>query len=170
MHDRVGSLATFAVLMFVILANTTTSPIARAQGAQRDPVLGTWKMNPAKSKFNPGPAPRSVVRTYVAAGDGVKVTVEGLDALDTRNKYEYTAKYDGNDYPITGTAVPGGGDSIALTRIDALTVNEVLKKGGKPIYTATRTVSKDGKLLTFMSSGTNTSGKQTNNVTVYERQ
>ena len=131
MHDRACSLATFAVLMFVVLANTTSSPIARVQGAQHDPVLGTWTMNPEKSKFNPGPAPQNVVRTYVAAGDAVKVTVEGLDAL---------------------------------------TANEVLKKGGKQIYTATRTVSKDGKLLTLMSSGTNTSGKQTNNITVYDRQ
>ena len=161
--------ATLTLLLIVALPGTTSLSIAHAQTAA-DPVIGTWRMNVDKSTFNPGPGPKNVTRTYEASGNGVKVTVQGLDALDTKTRYEYTATYDGKDYPVKGTSVPGLAEMISLSRIDTLTVTEVLKKNGKPIFFASRTVSKDGKVLTFVTSGINASGKPTSNMTVYERQ
>ena len=161
--------ATLTLLLIVAFPNATSLSIARAQTAA-DPVIGTWRMNTTKSRFNPGPGPKNVTRTYAVSGSGVKVTVEGLDALDTKTRYEYTATYDGKDQPIKGTSIPGLAETIAVSRIDPLTATEVLKKDGKPIFFASRTVSKDGKVLTFVTSGINASGKPTSNMTVYERQ
>ena len=46
---------------------------------QTDTFIGTWKLNLAKSKYSPGPPPKSQTATYDAAGDGVKVTVKGTN-------------------------------------------------------------------------------------------
>jgi len=44
--------------------------------AQSNPLVGTWKLNLEKSKFNPGPAPMSLRRTVEAQGDGAKYAVD----------------------------------------------------------------------------------------------
>jgi hypothetical protein len=164
-----GSFAATLTLLLIAALPGASLSIAHAQTAA-DPVIGAWQLNVNKSTFNPGPGPKNVTRTYEANGNGVKVTVQGLDALDTKTRYEYSATYDGKDYPVKGTGVPGLAETIALSRIDPLTVTEVLKKNGRPIFFASRTVSKDGKVLTFVTSGVNASGKPTSNMTVYERE
>jgi hypothetical protein len=137
--------------------------------AQTDPVLGTWKLNLMKSKYDPGPPPKNLTRTYEAVRSGVKVTVEGIDGSNNPIKYGYTANYDGKDYPVTGMGVPGGADVVAFRRVDiAFTVEETLKQAGKVIITARRVVSQNGKVLTFNTKGT--PGQPFNNVTVYDKQ
>ena len=64
-----------------------------------DPALGTWKLNVAKSKYSPGPAPKSSTVTYEAVGDAVKRTGEGIAADGKKTGFSYTAKFDGKDYP-----------------------------------------------------------------------
>jgi hypothetical protein len=48
--------------------------LQRSTLAQASLRYGTWKLNPAKSTYNPGPAPKSEVRTYKANGDGLANT------------------------------------------------------------------------------------------------
>src|SRR5262245_2998960 len=69
---------------------------------QTNTSIGTWKLNLAKSKYSPGPAPKSQAVTYEAVGQGVKVTAKGTNAEGQPVDYQYTANYDGKDYPITG--------------------------------------------------------------------
>jgi len=47
--------------------------------AAEDVFIGTWKLKEANSKLTPGTAKNTTV-VYEAMGDGVKVTVDGVDA------------------------------------------------------------------------------------------
>jgi hypothetical protein len=132
-----------------------------------DPAIGTWKLNVSKSTFKPGPPPKAATITYSAAGDGVKRTGETVNAAGAATRMEYTATYDGKDYPITGSSVA---DSISLQRVDEYTVEGTLKKAGRVVSTVRRSVSKDGKTLTFNINGTNRQGQTVRNVSLYEKQ
>ena len=135
-----------------------------AQG--KNPVIGTWVLNVAKSTYNPGPGPTSGTRTYTMAGSMVKSVAEGVGADGKATKTEYTAAYDGKDYPTTGNA---NADMIALTRGDANTIDAVLEKAGKETSRTHRVISKDGKTMTLNSTGTDAKGAKTNNVVVYDK-
>src|SRR5688572_11760530 len=80
-----------------------------------NPLVGTWKLNVAKSK-SPFKSGTTIV---TAAGDGIKFTVhmEGTDGTTTH--WEFTANYDGKDNPVTGNSPYG--DTVAVTRVDART-------------------------------------------------
>ena len=67
-----------------------------------DPVVGTWTLNVAKSKFNPGPAPKSQTRTYSVDSAGVSLEVNGVGADGTATSQESTFKYDGRAYAMKG--------------------------------------------------------------------
>jgi len=136
--------------------------------AQSDPQVGVWKLNIAKSKYSPGPAPKSGSTRIEAAGAGAKVTVDQEIADGTKRHWTFTANYDGKDSPVTGNNPDA--DTVARTRIDASTVQTVSKKAGKVTTTQTSAVSSDGKTRTVTTKGVNASGQQVNNVAVYERQ
>ena len=132
-----------------------------------DPRVGTWKLNVAKSTYSPGPAPKSATTKIESAGDGEKITADGVRGDDTPIRVEYTAQYDGKDYPITGSPMA---DTVSLKRLDANTTERTDKMDGKVTQTVTRTVSSDGKTMTVTYKGTNAKGQPINNVGVYETQ
>jgi hypothetical protein len=138
--------------------------------AQSDPVIGTWRLNVARSTFNPGPPPKNMTRTYEPAGAAVRVTVEGVNALGDPVNYAYTASYDGQDVPVSGMGVPGGADTIALTRTGAFGGQDTLKRAGSVVLNVTRVISRDGRELTFTSEGLDASGKPSANTVVYDKQ
>ncbi len=168
---RVGTLA---------LACAISGALPPGGFAQRKPVtsdiarvlsrVGIWRLNLAKSKYDPGPAPKSATRTIEARGNGTRQRTEGIDATGSRVAYEYTANYDGKDYPTTGTGIPNEADTIALRRIDDLTIDATLKRAGTVVQTTRSVLSKDGRVLTYTSRGINPSGQPTNTVTVWELQ
>jgi len=137
--------------------------------AQSNPAVGTWKLNVEKSKYNPGPAPKSLTRTLEAQGDNVKYSFEGVSAEGTAVAYSFTVAYDGKESPITGS-MPGGADTISIKRIDASNFETTLKKAGKVIGTAKSEVSSDGKMTTVMAEGTNGDGQAVTSSAVYEKQ
>ena len=137
--------------------------------AQSNPLVGTWKLNTAKSKFDPGPAPKSLTRKVEAQGEGVKYTFEGVGADGKPVAYGFSVQFDGKDNPINGS-MPNGADTIYAKRIDANTYEATLKKGGKEIGKAKVTVSKDGKVTTVDSKGTTTAGAKTHDVQVYDKE
>jgi hypothetical protein len=156
-----------------VVGVTAVSHVGSAQGTdgKSNPAIGTWKLNLAKSKYNPGPPPQSQTTTIEAWGNGgIKTSVEGVRADGSRIAYSYTTNYDGKDYPYTGVGTPNGADTIALKRIDAFTVDSTEKKGAKVVATTRALYSKDGKLRTITSKGTNAAGQPTNNVLVFDRQ
>jgi hypothetical protein len=128
---------------------------------------GTWKLNVAKSKFSPGPAPKSMTVTYSTVGtDGVKIVVDATPATGAAQHWETTAHYDGKDHPMTGNPQA---DTIAIKKIDDLSGESTFKKAGKVTATNVRTLSKDGKTLTITTKGTTEDGKPRHDVQVFER-
>src|SRR6266852_8879507 len=109
-----------------------------------DANLGTWKLNEAKSKFSSG-APKNTSVVYEAAGDSVKVTVDGVGADGKPSHNEWTGKFDGKDYPVTGDPTA---DTRSYKRIDDHTLVLTNKKDGKVTISARITVSADGKTRT----------------------
>jgi len=151
----------------VALGVVLGADIVNLSAQASDPRIGTWKLNVAKSKYSPGPAPRSNTLKIEAAGQGEKVTTEGVNAEGGRTATQYTANFDGKDYPITGSQ---NADTVSLKRIDARTTERTDKKDGKVTVTLTRVVSQDGKTMTVTTKGTNPQGQPVNNVVVWEKQ
>ena len=154
----------FALVVFgVVLGAAIGSVSAQAS----DPRIGTWKLNVAKSKYDPGPAPKSLTLKVEAAGQGEKATTEFVNADGSQTSTVYTANFDGKDAPLTGSRLA---DTVSLKRIDAQTTERTDKKGGKVVQTLRRVVSKDGKTMTVTTKGTNAEGKAINNVAGFEKQ
>ena len=151
----------FAGGLVAVLAGTVLAQAA-------DPQAGTWKLNVAKSKFSPGPAPKSGTVTISAMSGGSKVVVDQPQADGSTRHYEYSAMYDGKDTAVTGTNPDA--DMVARTKVNARSVKTVSKKGGKVTTTATSVVSMDGKTRTVTTTGMNAAGQKVNNVAVYEKQ
>jgi hypothetical protein len=131
-----------------------------------DAFTGTWKLNEAKSKLGPG-APKNNTVVYEAAGDNVKVTIDGTDKDGKPTHNEWTGKYDGKDYPVTGDPTS---DSRSLNKIDDHTLGFNVKKGRKVTTSGRIVVSADGKSRTVTSSGTDATGKKFSSNAVYDKQ
>jgi hypothetical protein len=135
--------------------------------AQSDPFAGTWKLDVAKSKFDPGPAPQSQTRTWDASG---KVSIEGINAAGKSMAYGYTINGDGKDYPTMG-AIPNGAQTVSTKRISPNKVEANFTRDGKHAETATFSVSKDGKVLSILAKGTSpVDGKPFTNMTAWDKQ
>lgn len=133
-----------------------------------DSQVGTWKLNLAKSKYSPDPAPKSATTKIEAVGAGTKVIVDNVQADGSTRHWESTANYDGKDNPMIGDNP--NADMVARTRINATTIQTISKKGGKVTTTQTSKVSADGKTRTVTTKGVNAAGQTVNNVAVYDRQ
>jgi len=149
-----------------LLAGLLVSVLAVGVALAADGLLGTWKLNEAKSKFPPG-APKNNTVVYEAAGDSIKVTIDGVDGSGKATHVEWTGKMDGKDYPSTGSAMD---DTRAYTKIDDHTVHVVLKKGGKEVATAHVVLSNDGKTRTVTASTPGPDGKKVTSTAVYDKQ
>ena len=135
--------------------------------ATDDPLIGTWKLNLAKSKFTGIPAPKSQVYKYEANGpDGVKFTNDSVNADGTKIHAEYAVKFDGKEVPVKGDPLR---DMTFNKRVDANTTSGGSTLKGKPASSFTRVVSKDGKTLTVTAKGTQDC-KPYDQVAVYDRQ
>jgi hypothetical protein len=145
-----------------------SSVLIAAAFAQTDPQLGVWRLNVAKSTYSPGPTPKSATTTITAVGAGVKISVDQVLPDGTKRHWEFTSNNDGKDVPVTGNNPDA--DMAARTRINATTMQTVLKKAGKVTITQTSVVSSDGKTRTITTKGVNAAGQQVNNVAVYEKQ
>jgi hypothetical protein len=154
------------VSLMLAAATFVVAVVASAQS--KDPFVGTWRLNVAKSKYTPGPAPKSITSTYEAAGQGYKVSVRNEPATGAAQQYSYTTSLDGKDSPITGNNL--NADAIAVKRIDATTLEAVNKKGGKVTTTQRNVVSADGKTRTVTTTGTDAQGQKVNTVGVFEKQ
>jgi hypothetical protein len=164
MHSRWRTLTLGIV---VALSIVLVADIAHLSAQANDPRMGTWKLNLAKSKYSPGPAPQGLTLKVEPSGQGEKVTAEFVNADATRTTTRYTANFDGKDHPLTGSAIA---DTVSLKRVDARTTDRTDKKGGKVVQTLRRVVSKDGKTMTVTTKGTNAQGQAVNNVVVFDKQ
>ena len=140
--------------------------VAVAATFASDPNLGTWKLNEAKSKLAPGVAKNNTV-VIEAAGDDIKVTVDGTDSDGKPTHNEWTGKFDGKDYPVTGDPTS---DMRSYKQVDNHTQDLTVKKDGKVIVTGRIVVAADGKTRTVTTNGTDPQGKKFQSVAVYDKQ
>src|SRR5258708_22579668 len=146
------------LLTFVTLVVGVTICFAAA-----NPNLGTWKLNEAKSKISPG-TPKNMTVAYEAAGDRIKGTIDGVDGEGKPTHSEWTGKFDGKDYPVTGDP---NSDTRAIKQIDDHHFDLTVKKDGKVTMTGKAVISADGKSRTVTVGGTNAAGKKMESTSVY---
>ena len=140
--------------------------VAGAMCLASNPQIGTWKLNETKSKITAG-SPKNTTVVYEAAGDQIKVTVDGVDAAGKPTHNEWTGKFDGKDYPVTGDPTS---DTRSYKQVDDRTLELTGKKDGKVTVTGKIAVSADGKARTVSTTGTNSKGKKVKNTAVYDKQ
>jgi hypothetical protein len=139
--------------------------VSVALGFQDNPNMGTWKLNEAKSKFAGKARNHTVV--YEPAGDQVKVTVDGVDENGGAVHSEWTGKFDGKEYPVTGDAAS---DVRSYRMINKNTLALTGKKAGKVTLTGRIVVSRDGKTRTVTTTTTNAQGKKVTSVARFDKQ
>lgn len=135
--------------------------------AAADQHSGTWVMNPAKSKYSPGPAPKNVTTKVESDETHIKIDSEGTDGAGKPTHVEFDAKFDGKDYPATGLPI---GDTVSAKRLGPKTVQITTKKDGKVVTTVTSKISADGKTRTSTFHGKDAQGRAVHNVVVYDKQ
>ncbi len=128
--------------------------------------MGTWKLNETKSKIGPGAVKNHTV-IYSAAGDSVKITVDGTDSAGKPVHHEWTGKFDGKDYPVTGDP---SSDARSYKRVDDRTLDFAAKKGGKVTVTGRVVVAADGKSRTVTTSATDAKGNKVESTGVYDKE
>jgi len=131
-----------------------------------NPNVGTWKLNDAKSKIPAGVSKNTTV-TYTADGDNLKAVLDGVDGKGNPTHSEWTGKFDGKDYPVTGDP---NVDSRSITKVDEHHYKVASKKDGKVVQSGNIVLAPDGKSRTLTISGTNAAGKKTSATYVYDKQ
>jgi hypothetical protein len=158
---RIGKLASLAAL-FLLIGTAVTS--ARAAD---DPAAGTWKVNLAKSKYTPGPTPKSATVTLTIANNAETYDSVGVDASGNATHGSFTAKLDGTDAPVSG--IPYA-DTVSTKRSSPTHFVATLKKGGAVMMTVHIVVAADGKSRTVTYGGKNEKGEAEHDVVFYDKQ
>lgn len=152
------------VLLFVLLG-FATSVVSAAAGD--DLFSGTWKVNPAKSVFDPGPGLQAQIVKFETTAEGMKVVIDSTGADGKTIHSEWTGKFDGKDYPMKGDP---NVDTRSFKKVDDHTLDIIAKKGGK-VLTTTRTVySKDGRTRVSTQTGTDPQGRKVQHRIFSEKQ
>jgi hypothetical protein len=132
----------------------------------QDAFTGVWKLKEAKSEFSPE-APKNSNVVYEAEGEKVRVTVDSVSSDGKSTHYQWTGKFDGKEYPVTGDPLS---DARSYTRIDDRILGFNIMKGGKVIISGRIVVSDDGKSRTVTMSGTDAKGHRVSSSELYEKQ
>ena len=134
--------------------------------AADDPMMGTWKLNEAKSKLTPGEGKNTTV-AYEAAGDQVKVIIDGTDKDGKPTHNEWTGKFDGKDYAVTGDPKS---DMRSYKKVDDHSLAFTVKKDGKTTVTGRIVVAADGKSRMVTAHGAGEQGKKSKEKAAYDKQ
>lgn len=148
-----------------ILAMLAFCLASAALAFTQDAQMGTWKLNEAKSKLAAGATKNNTV-AYTMDGDKVKVTIDGTDAGGNAVHSDWTGKFDGKDYPVTGDPTS---DTRAYKKVNDHTMTFAAKKGGKTTVSGRITVAPDGMSRTVNSTSTDANGKKSSGTAVYDK-
>lgn len=140
--------------------------VAAAVCLAADAFIGTWKLNEAKSKLVAG-TPKNTTVVYEAAGDSVKVTVEGTDSEGKATHNEWTGKFDGKEYAVTGDSTS---DMRSYKKVNERTLTFIGKKEGKETISGRIVISADGKTRTVSVTTTDAKGNKVQSTAVYDKQ
>jgi hypothetical protein len=153
----------------VILGAVALTVVPAAVGAQApDPIVGTWRLDVAKSTYKPGPAPKSTTVVIKPAGKGIEVAIDAVNADGSPLKWGFTSLRDGKEEAkVTGSPLF---DTVTASRESANAGTNLYKKAGKLVMTSKVDVAADGKSMTVTSTGTDAKGQAVNNVAHYTKQ
>ena len=146
------------LLRIFLAALLTIGNAVIAAGSDADPVVGTWKLNLAKSTFGGGPALKSQIRTYSHSARGIVMKMKTVSAEGKETTTRATFRLNGKDYPSMGNT---DFDSLSGMQIDTDTAEFTLKRAGKSVGKIRRAVSEDGQTLTINFVITNADGVPT---------
>ncbi len=150
------------VILLTLAVLFGSATVCLAQSAH----MGTWKLNEAKSKFAPGSTKNQTV-VYEAAGDSIKIIVDGIDAAGAAVHHEWTGKFDRKFYPVTGDPTS---DMRSYRKINNRTLALTGKKDGKVTVTGRIIVTANGRSRTITTTGTNAQGMKVTNRAVYDKE
>jgi hypothetical protein len=132
------------------------------------PWVGTWKLDLAKSTYNPGPPPfKSETSEIEPWENGLKITYDMVGPRGQTAHLEWIGKFDGKDYAVEGF------DYVvtnAFHRVGDRTYEAVVKVDGEVASTATIAISADGKTMTTVTTGSDGQGREVGSTTVYDKQ
>jgi hypothetical protein len=134
--------------------------------AQSNPFVGTWKLNPAKSKYTSGAPPKEEKFTLQMVGDQDQIAVNGTAADGSPISMKYEVPEKGG----AGKFLSGPYDAVSGKLIDANTRELSIMKAGKEMVHLHSVVSKDGKTIRLTVKGTNAQGEPVSGVSVWEKQ
>ncbi len=155
----------FVGVLVVGIAALVVTSVASAQTP--DPIVGTWKLDVAKSTYKPGPAPKSSTLMIEPAGKGLKVAIDSVTADGSPLKWGFTTLRDGKEEaPVTGNPAF---DVVTSTKASATTGTNVYKKAGKVVMTTKVAIDAGGKTMTLTSTGTDPKGQAIHNVAIYTK-
>jgi hypothetical protein len=154
-------------LLMVSLAACCAIVLSASVAVAADNWLGTWKLDLTKSKFNPGPAPKSMTLKFESTKDGTKLTTDTVDASGKAVTGTYTSKFDGKDVAWVGNP---NADTASPKKLDDNTYTNTWKLAGKETVSAKVVVAPDGKSLTITQSGKDAKGQVLDVVEVMVKQ
>ena len=138
---------------------------APALAAAQDPYNGTWHLNTAKSKYDPGPVPDKA--TVTIKSDGKTWTVNSVASYEGKPiETSYSVKLDGTPAPLKGSPVA---DMVSVKKVDDRTLELKNTKDGKTVGESRATMSADGKTVTVTGTGTAPKGTKMKFTAVYEK-
>jgi hypothetical protein len=134
-----------------------------------DPLVGTWKVNPEKTKNSNGqPGPKEEVINIKEQGANLLTTIKGTSATGNAYSSEFTIPKKGGRVTYISTAPATHWDEIK--RIDEHTFDGTMIRDGKIVGTVHATISQDGKTFTLAGKGTDAQGRPFESVEIQERQ
>lgn len=137
-------------LLVLLLGWSVFPATPPAMGQGKDPFLGTWLLDSDKSTFVPGPVPEDRTMIFELKDGALRHLTKTPNLfLGNTNDIDYTARFDGKDYSITGTGL----DTVSLKRVDSHKIERTGKVQGKVTEHCTMEVSRDGKVLTLTVKG-----------------
>ena len=148
----------------ILVAPLSSQLLAQSGGAGQERLLGTWRLDLAKSKYSPGPALRSETRVYTRDGKGVKGVIDRVYGDGRREVIEYRAEVDIN-VPVSGAKAY---DAIRFKVVDELTTEGVLSHAGRVFGSSRRVIAQDGETMTI-TFRREEPGDMVNNFAVYRK-
>jgi hypothetical protein len=164
MRPRLLLVVLAAVVVSLPVVPTVHALQLRSAAEPPSQLIGTWRLNVAKSKYSPGPPLRSETRVYARSAEGVKGVVSRVYSDGRAERFEYMANF-GKDIMVTG--IPEY-DSVTLRKVDELTSDAVLSHAGNVYGVARRTIAADGRTMTITFDRKSQEAR-VHNVAVYDK-
>lgn len=148
------------------LAAVVASALLFAQAPAVSVMPGNWTLDVSKSRYSPGPAPKSQHAVLTAVPNGIRTVADRVEADGKMVHFAWTGTFDEKDQPVVGDPAR---DAVSVKKVDDYTLEVTNKKGGKVTTVLRAVYAKDGKSRTETITGTDGQGRKIENVTFWTR-